>query len=59
MSEEKKTDVKTISADDVLFWRKSEEKLDQWNLIIKEYGLKINNVETVTTRISRNLEKPS
>jgi hypothetical protein len=38
-----------ILADDVLIWRKDEvkEKLNQWNLIMKEYMLKMNTDKSV------------
>jgi uncharacterized protein YdeI (BOF family) len=48
-----------IFADNMLIFGKYEkeieEKLNQWNFIIKEYGLRMNMDKTVTIRISKNL----
>jgi hypothetical protein len=44
----------------MLIWgndeNKTEEKLNQWNLIITEYKLNLNMEKAVTMRISRNLD---
>lgn len=59
--EKRRLDMKTlILADEVLIWekdkQKTEEKLNQWNLIIKEYRLRISMDKTVNMSISRNLD---
>jgi hypothetical protein len=59
--ENRRPDMKIlISAEDVLIWGKDkkeiEEKLNQWNLIIKECGLRMNMDKTATMIISRNLD---
>jgi hypothetical protein len=36
--------------------KQTDEKLNQWNFIIKENGLKMNVEKAVTAGISRNLQ---
>jgi hypothetical protein len=56
----KRRDMKTlIFADDMLIWgsykQETKEMLNQYNIIIKEYKLKINMDKVATMRISYNL----
>jgi hypothetical protein len=56
---EKSGDLKAlVYADDVLIWGNKikvlEDKVNDWNNISKEFGLKINLDKTVMLKISRN-----
>jgi hypothetical protein len=55
----KRPDMITLAFADMMILGKEEEEIDdkanQWNLIIKAYGLKMNMDKTVTMRISKNL----